>query len=95
MPRKINPQAAGLYRVECEYNRDNNAIWHEVHGRRLGLDFTDFMTRWSNLGCPGPEFYLLEPFHDRRQRLLRDSGPVVERWKAWIGGTGRGTRRPA
>ena len=61
----------------------------DVHGRRLGLDFTDFMTRWSNLGCPGPEFWTLEPFYDRRERRLRDSGPAVDRWKAWVGGTKR------
>jgi hypothetical protein len=65
----------------------------DVHGLRLGLDFTDFMTRWSNLGCPGPEFYLVEPFYDRRQRQLRNSGPVVDRWKAWIDGAGRGAKR--
>jgi hypothetical protein len=67
----------------------------DVHGRRLGLDFTDFMTRWSNLGCPGPDFYLLEPLYDHRRRLLRDSGPAVDRWKAWVGEGEGGARRPA
>jgi len=65
----------------------------DVHGRRLGLDFADFMTRWSNLGCPGPEFYTLEPFYDRRERRLRDSGAVVEKWKQWVGEPGRSKRR--
>jgi hypothetical protein len=65
----------------------------DLHGRRLGLNFTDFMTRWSNLGCPGPEMWGLEPFYDRRERRLRDSGPAVERWKAWVGAAGQ-ARRP-
>ena len=67
----------------------------DVHGRRLGLDFTDFMTRWSNLGCPGPDIYMLGPLYDQRRGLLRDSGPAVDRWKAWVGGAARGTRRRA
>ena len=66
----------------------------DLHGRRLGLDFAEFMTRWSNLGCPGPEMWALEPFYDRRERRLRDAGPAVDRWKEWVGGNGRKAKKP-
>jgi len=55
-----------------------------LHGVRLGLNFVDFITRWSNLGCPGPEIWTMEPFYDPVQNLLMDSGEVVENWKQWV-----------
>jgi hypothetical protein len=54
------------------------------HGIRLGLNFVDFITRWSNLGCPGEEIWQMMPFYDREQNLLMASGEVVENWKSWI-----------
>jgi hypothetical protein len=55
---------------------------NDFNGRRLGLDFIDFVTRWSNLGCPGPNS--LDQFHDTSQNLLMDSGDIVENWKRWL-----------
>ena len=56
----------------------------ELHGCRLGTSFVDFMSRWSNLGCPGPEDWQMAPFYDWERRILMDSGEVVENWKRWI-----------
>lgn len=52
------------------------------HGMRLGLNFVDFMTRWSNLGCPS--LLSLRWLHDPVQNLLMDSGEAVEKWKRWV-----------
>ena len=52
------------------------------HGMRLGLNFVDFMTRWSNLGCPC--LFSLRLFRDPVQNLLMNSGEFVENWKRWI-----------
>jgi hypothetical protein len=54
------------------------------HGIRLGSNFVDFITRWSNLGCPGLEIERMMPFYDPVQNLLMDSGEVVENWKRWV-----------
>lgn len=56
----------------------------EFHGKRLGYNFTDFMTRWSNIGCFGPEDWQLEVFHDTNENVLLLDGDKVERWKAWL-----------
>ena len=34
----------------------------EGHGRRLGVDFQDFLLRWSRLGCVGAEEWQWMPF---------------------------------
>jgi hypothetical protein len=58
--------------------------WGSFNGARLGLNFVDFMTRWSNLGCPGVESWKMKPFYDPAQNLLMSSGEVVENWKRWV-----------
>jgi hypothetical protein len=58
--------------------------WGNFNGARLGLTFVDFMTRWSNLGCPGVESWRMKPFYDPVQNLLMDSGEVVGNWKQWV-----------
>jgi hypothetical protein len=54
----------------------------DFNGCRLGLNFVDFITRWSNLGCPDP--LIRDLFHDSDQNLLMDSGQIVENWKRWV-----------
>jgi hypothetical protein len=54
----------------------------EFGGSRLGLNFIDFITRWSNLGCPNP--ISLFRAHDAHQNLLMDSGEVFENCKRWL-----------
>jgi hypothetical protein len=34
------------------------------HGYLLGNDFIDFMDKWTNIGCPGPEDWQMLPFID-------------------------------
>ncbi|MBI2265562.1 MAG: SMI1/KNR4 family protein [Armatimonadetes bacterium] len=56
----------------------------ELHGSRLGADFVDFVSRWSHLGCPGPEEWQIQPFHDSSTDNLLKSGPLVENWRKWL-----------
>jgi hypothetical protein len=56
--------------------------WGRPDGWRLGLDFIDFISRWSNLGCPAPSS--LRRFYDAERNLLLDSGQFVENWKRWL-----------
>jgi len=54
----------------------------EAIGVVLGRDFNDFMMRWSQLGCVGPEIWWLEPF-------LTDEGlnpdcPNGKRFRKWL-----------
>jgi cell wall assembly regulator SMI1 len=56
----------------------------DFHGSRLGENFIEFITRWSNLGCIGTEDWQYEPFYDSEKRKLRDHAPVIERWKQWL-----------
>lgn len=53
------------------------------HGRLLAPDFLTFITVWSRLGCPGPDFDALEPF-------LADAGisaksEPAQAWLGWLG----------
>jgi hypothetical protein len=57
-----------------------------LHNRRLGESFIDFMSRWANVGCPGPELWQMEPFYDKRGRRLKATGPRVATWKNWVSG---------
>lgn len=55
-----------------------------LHGKRLGYNFVDFITRWSNIGCFGPEDWQLEPFYDSKENILLMEGYKVENWKKWL-----------
>lgn len=54
------------------------------HNRQLGDNFIDFITRWSYLGCPGPEFWLMQPFYAKRAKVLNEKGRAAERWRKWL-----------
>jgi cell wall assembly regulator SMI1 len=57
----------------------------QEHGYLLGSDFADFLDRWSELGCPGPEAWLLAPFLAGPCALLDPRGPNAIRWKESFG----------
>lgn len=56
----------------------------DFHGKRLGHNFIDFITRWSNIGCFGPEDWQLEPFHNGEENILELEGDKVNGWKNWL-----------
>jgi hypothetical protein len=56
--------------------------WGRYDGCRLGLNFVDFVSRWSRLGCPAPSS--LRRFYDPDRNLLMDSGDLVANWKQWL-----------
>ena len=59
-------------------SHDNDEGFHD---RRLGVNFVDFMTRWTNLGCPGPDYGGMLPFYSNRLKLLNSEGRLVKRWR--------------
>lgn len=61
-----------------------SAFASEFNGRRFGLNFPDFITRWSALGCPGPSLDHFLPFYDEKVRLLMIDGPTVDGWRKWV-----------
>ena len=56
----------------------------DFHGKRLGYNFIDFITRWSNVGCFGPEDWQFEPFHNGAENVLELEGDKVNNWKKWL-----------
>lgn len=56
----------------------------DLHGKRLGHNFIDFIARWSNIGCFGPEDWQLEPFHNDKENILELEGDKVTGWKNWL-----------
>jgi hypothetical protein len=56
----------------------------DFHGKRLGYNFIDFITRWSNIGCFGPEDWQFEPFYDPLENILLLEGEKVSSWKKWL-----------
>ncbi len=55
------------------------------HCYALGDDFEDFLTRWTGVGCPGPESWIIEPFtHDFTKPLDPDCENAVL-WRKAVG----------
>lgn len=55
------------------------------HCYALGDDFDDFLTRWTGVGCPGPESWIIEPFtHDFTKPLDPDCENAVL-WRQAVG----------
>lgn len=55
----------------------------EFHGMSLGCNFVDFMSKWSQLGCVGPEEWILEHFLTKSGFNL--DSKVSGAWRRWIG----------
>ena len=56
------------------------------HGQMLGKNFADFVTRYSQLGCPGAEDWQWLPFHAREEgALLEPDSPTAKSWRKWFG----------
>src|SRR5688572_26436323 len=53
----------------------------EGHGCRLGSDFEDFITRWSELGCPGAEDWQWLPFVKEPQGPIDPDGIRAAQWR--------------
>ena len=56
----------------------------DFHGKRLGYNFIDFISRWSNIGCFGPEDWQFGPFYNDKQNILELDGDRVDNWKKWL-----------
>jgi SMI1 / KNR4 family (SUKH-1) len=56
----------------------------EFHGSRLAENFIEFISRWSNLGCVGTEDWQFEPFYDYDKEMIKNSDPIINRWKNWL-----------
>lgn len=52
---------------------------------QLGADFQDFLTRWSALGCPAPEPWLLKPFMAAGKGPLDPDGANARLWRETLG----------
>lgn len=67
----------------------NNVIYlshdgHELHGKKLANNFTDFISRWSELGCPGPECWILDHFYDYEKNEIDLNSNQSLKWKNWL-----------
>ena len=58
----------------------------DLHGKALGTDFVDFITRWSRIGCVGPEGSFLELFFEDGEFAPATSA-TVQAWRSWLGMT--------
>lgn len=46
----------------------------------LGSSLHEFLTDWVSLGCPGPEWWLLGPFHDPNREKLSLALETSKKW---------------
>ena len=51
---------------------------------QIGTGFTDFLIRFSNLGCPGPDIYTLKKFLDPKRNILDDKCDLAKKWISWL-----------
>lgn len=59
----------------------------DLHGQALGSDFVDFVTRWSRVGCVGPDGPSLGVFSEAGVFAAPDSQTVLD-WRSWLGMSG-------
>jgi hypothetical protein len=59
--------------------------YSEAHGQFLGSSFVDFMDRWTRLGCPGPEEWVLSAFLEPGGGGLEPDSPKGGEWLEWLG----------
>ena len=57
----------------------------EGHGYILGSNFTDFIDRWSLLGCVGAEDWQMLPFISSSTSGLEPNGENAQKWREWFG----------
>jgi hypothetical protein len=57
-----------------------------LQGKPLGKNFVDFITRWSWVGLPWPDFLPDSEFYDARKNQLSESSPALACWHAWLRG---------
>ncbi len=58
---------------------------YDTPGSKLGVDFQDFLARWSALGCPGPERWLWEAFCEGQDSIMDPNGTNAALWRQAIG----------
>ena len=52
----------------------------EGHGRVMADSFSDLITRWFPLGCPGPEDWQWLPFASSPKSKINSDSPAATRW---------------
>jgi len=57
----------------------------DFHGYQLGHNFSDFIERWSLLGCPGAEDWQMLPFTSSPQSCLEPYSENAVQWREWFG----------
>lgn len=57
----------------------------EFHGYILGNSFTDFMERWSLLGCVGSEGWQMLQFMSSPTSGLEPHSEKAQMWREWLG----------
>jgi len=57
----------------------------DLNGQVLGATFPDFIHRWTSIGCPGPEEWVIEPFVDRAAGGINPGGENARHWREWVG----------
>jgi cell wall assembly regulator SMI1 len=57
----------------------------EGHGYVLGADLIDYLTRWTPLGCPGPEDWQWLPFTSSKTSMLEPAGEPARKWRELLG----------
>ncbi|MBI3828423.1 MAG: SMI1/KNR4 family protein [Planctomycetes bacterium] len=55
------------------------------HGYKLGENFIDLMSRWSKIGCPGPEDWQLLKFMSGKNTFLDPTCPNAFLWREAFG----------
>ncbi len=56
----------------------------DMQGMVLGMNFDDFMERWSRLGCVGPDGWYLEHFVEGADGI-NPLGDNANAWRRWFG----------
>ncbi len=54
----------------------------ELDGKRLAKSFTEFISKWSNIGLVGTEEWQLSPFYDYENEELSSDNDQVRLWKS-------------
>lgn len=58
----------------------------DFNGSRLGENFIEFITNWSNVGCIGTDDWTLEIFYDKDANKLMSDSLLINEWKKAVDG---------